>query len=295
MPDICLKTATTVDQTADHGYLDYARSLFVCSKDHTDTTSAVHNLLQPLSRDAKVNIVGHGMVGLINTGTGENGCSSDLKRCISINNPEKWRDVISGLKSHVSSLTLWSCDTGAEQDGVNLLFSLCQCINAPVAAPTGVVCSEPGRIWLGELGAKWQIVYPDKPKPPKIELPSKPARTINLLIVPHPKAPKHIPLEGIESINIFPSSNLARSFRVNKDDAIQLLRSVDLERPEVSSCSFATIITGKIELKSRGQTLRTFLVHNHRILQDVEQKQNYYFSFDSSFRQLLTTVESKYS
>lgn len=295
MRNCCQQTATTVDRTSDHGYLDYARSLFFCSNDHTDTDSAVENLLQARLKDGKLNIIGHGMVGLINTGTGENGCAADLKRCISINNPEKWRDSISRLKTHVSSLTLWSCDTGAEQDGVNLLYSISKCINAPVAAPTGIICSEPGRIWLGELGAKWQVVYPDKPKPSKIDLPSKPSRVVDFLYVPHPKTPMHLPLKGIESITVFPSSRAGRSFDLKKPDAHRLLRSVDLEYPEVSTCDKATIVTSRIELKSaHGRIVRAFLVHNNRILQDVEQKAHYYFSFGSSFRDMLMPFEQQY-
>ena len=68
MQKISAQVRTSVDHTVDHSYLDCARHLLVGSQDHVNTKSAVTNLSMNLTGKAKLNLIGHGMVGLINTG-----------------------------------------------------------------------------------------------------------------------------------------------------------------------------------------------------------------------------------
>src|SRR5205085_10657352 len=115
------------------------RRAFPQKGQHSNTTAAVSNLLTCLANVSRIPrmIVGHGMHGIIITGTGD--VAPNFDAFISLRNISDWEPELKRLRGKTSELIFFSCDTGGEKKGPALLQKVADTINATVSAFTGLI------------------------------------------------------------------------------------------------------------------------------------------------------------
>jgi hypothetical protein len=76
-----------------------------------------------------------------------------------------WGPILKALKDKpFGMLTIYSCNTGADQEGADLLYNMAVVLNRPVRARTGFMSCGGGGLHF--LGGTWQVSTPSmKPKP----------------------------------------------------------------------------------------------------------------------------------
>jgi hypothetical protein len=274
----------SIDHTSDGEYLDCTRVAFPGALNHGSTAEAVQNLLRCAGGDIqRANLVGHGMEAGIITGTGLPPCADDLQRCMTLFNTNKWLPFISLLRDRVSNLTLWSCDTGAGDDGADFLTLLATRINAPVAAPTGIIFCEGGRITLIPP-ATWQIARPGM-RPPTIPLPAAPLPinidAISSAFFMQEEGVKEVPLDDLVSAQLEVFGSKADGIRdLTQREAADLLRLVDFLHPLKMRGSIAAIHTCKLTVAySNMPKPKVLNIYNDRILRDGDQPEAYYYTY----------------
>ena len=165
-----LKGSVTVDITdTDNGFLDCSRK--GSRRFHASTNEAVSNLEAWVKPNTSATIIGHGKPGLIVTGTGQS--RPDPDKYIELPNRNDWEEILERLKPFkISNLYLLGCDTGADDEGADLLFEISKIIGVDVVAPTGRILCDRTHFTL-EATATWQIATPHA-RPTPIESPEAP-------------------------------------------------------------------------------------------------------------------------
>jgi len=280
----------TIDHTSDGAYLDCTRTAFPGALQHGSTAEAVQNLLRCAGGAVeKANLVGHGIEGGIITGTGQPPPTDDL-RCMTLFNVNNWVPFISLLRDRASNLTLWSCDTGAGDDGADFLTLLATKINAPVAAPTGLIFCDDGRISLIPP-ATWQIARPGI-RPPAIPLPAVPLPmnidAISSAFFMQEEGVKEVRLADLVSAQLQVFGSKADGIHdLTQREAADLLRLVDFPHPLKMRGSIAAIHTCKLTVTySNMPKPKVLNIYNDRILRDGDQPEAYYHTY-AGFTKLL--------
>lgn len=136
---------------------------------HGTTVEAVNNFENRLNGKAgHLNISGHGAPGLFETGSGQSGW--DENKQISLWNSDIWMPVFSRLKGkQFPILTIFSCSTGANDAGANLLWEMAKTLGVPVRARTGLTSCNGGITF--QSGSTWQTATPSVRPVPITETP----------------------------------------------------------------------------------------------------------------------------
>lgn len=125
---------------------------------HGNTAEAVTNLENRLNAKAgPLNISGHGMPGMIETGSGQSGW--DLTKQISGWNTYLWEPLLARLKGRQFPVfSIYSCSTGADDAGADLLWEMSKILGTPVRARTGLTSCNGGITF--QAGSTWQTATP---------------------------------------------------------------------------------------------------------------------------------------
>ena len=288
-----IKGRMTIDKTPDAvlgqtGYLNLVRTFFSGMKTHTDTTTLVNNLLadaNAANTNGSVAIVGHGSSGIIGAGIGRSlGGGPCMNKCIGLDNETQWVQLFDGLKDKgITNLYLFSCFTGGEDKGAQLLYDLANSINATVAAPTGrILIFQQGRFFKLENNAQWQVAQPSPaPKPAPIMMPAvviPPFTRMNLIDDVQQRV--EIMPGQVTAIGIGKPEQLDKWIALPLDQFAQLLGSINFIDPEdLEGGVMAGFITGAITVRFKcpenkdrkeKQLDREFIIFNNRYVQDCK-------------------------
>lgn len=161
-PTFTTPACDTIDASGnDDGALTCLRSWMKTAAANRSTAEASSNLLhcphigtQPVAR-----ILGHGSLGLITTGSGNRPDGSEPDKFLSNQNAKTWVPAITPLRRKYKRYILHACNTGAGQQGLDLLAEFCGCVvydPVEITAPTGFTfCGEGG---ISYQDSPWQTV-----------------------------------------------------------------------------------------------------------------------------------------
>lgn len=281
----------TVSAGPDDGTLSCNASHFWTPKRHSSTQQAIDNILArvqmtvdpPAPRGqvengvlgvAGANICGHGNEGLLETGMGQNG-PYDSNKVLLPWNSWSWGPQFERIKpSSIVSVSLWSCHTGAGQQGANLLYDLAVLCGRAVQAGTGFLyCSSNGMWW--ENGTVQQVATPsNKPAPIAAPTPHAIMRTPKFQI-----GGKEFEATDAEQLEIGlqtfgRSAGPTRTARGQeaKDVAAHLFIS---EPMDMSNVLIGGMITATLKVTLGSHTLE-FTVYNDRLAVEKETRTGYY-------------------
>ena len=265
-----LKGSVTVDITnTDNGFLDCSRK--GSRQSHATTDIAVSNLEAWVKPNTSATIIGHGNPGLIITGTGQS--RPDRTKYIELANKIDWERILERLKPFkISNLYLFGCDTGAEQEGADLLFEISKIINADVVAPTGRILCDRTHFTL-EATATWQIATPHS-KPDPIEAPRSPEYEYTKFNMFIRKKNYIIPIKKEQIIRFFFKKPLQEEWTQLPDGLInEAIKLVDFSNPIDLRGIPSGLITEmfKIDFKDGDGTLeKEYHILNNRLAVDKE-------------------------
>ena len=271
--NICGETispCSTIDSSKDDA-LDHARIAFRYASPHPDTRIAVENLLNCLSknRDAKrVMIVGHGVTGLIITGTGA--VAPDPDKRIGIDNIGDWKPLLAKLKDRITEIVFCSCDTGRDPRGPILLQEVANTTGARCSAFTGMIfIDEDGNITCEKQGM-WRYFDPQPgPGPSVYNLRKEVAMEVNLKFDDDYRT---VRLEGPSAIAYFVAETPDHPNRtLHGDEADRVLRSINFAEPQDLAGVPLAVVTGTLKIRFGGALdaeVRGFTIYNDRLLQD---------------------------
>jgi len=155
---------TVVEDTEnDNGYDWLSGALTAGEIDAESVEDMVDKILEKLGDDdciRSLTIIGHGSPGNISVGDGQ---GHEEGGHMATWNQDEWKDQIDRLQGRFCEdavVTLRGCNTGAEEDGANLLALLADCLDVTVRAPTGT-CNA---LWAG---GEWVTATPGSPPEPK--------------------------------------------------------------------------------------------------------------------------------
>jgi hypothetical protein len=283
---VVLTGCVTVDSSVDqNSFLALARQRYPSPPAglHDSRQAAIVNAQNCLAAAAQtVNIVGHGDQGLILTGSADINTTNPAK-FIGLSNSVAWKADLAAITHPMTSLRLCACDTGAGPDGADLLSQLATRLGVPVEAPTGLVYLLSGTTdpYL-EPCAQWQRATPGGARPAPIAPPK---------VHHHDPFMKVLVLRGVGFVAVSDVVSLQLYQTTNLDSPLLQSWSGSGAQVAVTFAEFdspfepggvpAAIVTGMLVLKFKGATptdQRTFLVYNHRLLQDMTYTDTYYYA-----------------
>jgi hypothetical protein len=286
---------STVSSGSDTGANNCLAGKLDKAQRHGTTEKAVENvigrLISPSSADEKaileqkglVIIAGHGYAGAFETGSGQNGDYDD-KWDVNTWNQYAWEDDFMKMKGkQFKILRILSCDTGAEQDGADLLYEMAKIVGKPVAARTGLTSCGSNGITFQD-GTTWQVATPEKkPDPiqsPKIAIMNESAKWKIYL----KGSVEEITYDDIESIEI------VRYSRGREQVSQRVFKTSDHIKM-IGNLIFGGIVGGvgaplgkltaelRIHFSSEGmepvENFKNFLVFNNKYLYDAESDLTY--------------------
>ena len=274
-------TFNTIDRetVADNGFLACARRWCAQQRhaDHGTSVEALNNIHQFLANGnyGTAHIVGHGNIGFISTGGGQN--PTDV---LSLYNENEWKDALAAIRGpRLNLIRLIACDTGAGKLGAHLLYDMAGISGLPIYAPTGMfLCDDTlgGRL---EDGATWQVAIPGQPMPAPIDVHHAEFRNdYKHLVMQRPSRRQNIDVESIEEFRIsYKKRSLVLS---NKRDAILLTRTIDFSLPIQIKGALAAVVTGECTItyldKAEVSHQLTFSIYNNRLFRWVDHSTIYY-------------------
>jgi len=304
---------TTVSNGPDDGTNDTQACAWYQPMRHGSTQQAIDNLISrlpptldgkkrigPDSRIAElstglVNIGGHGNIGLLETGMGQTG-AFDENKIIMTWNGSAWVSHFQRLGTHPFVLTsIYSCDTGADDDGADLLFAIAKATGRPVRARTGLTIASrfsDGHCELSfENGSTWQTATPTT-RPTPIKPPSPPhPDTVQVTIgAIGPNAEvRDVDIGRVRSLAVVvrrgfgPTSNQA----IQGADAVRLTELLFGSEPFYTPGQLLGVITAEVDVGfDFGE--RHFVIFNDRIVRDTISGLLYYVT--GAFRQYLRSL-----
>lgn len=167
---------TSISNGADNGANNCMAGAFHRSMRHGSTRQAVDNFKSRLnSKPGALNIGGHGSAGSLETGSGQSGW--DWEKQINTWNTYMWKPILEELKGKdFPIMTIYSCSTGAGEDGADLLWEMAKALGRPVRARTGLAYCGGNRMSY-QPGSTWQTAHPNvRPTP----IPETPHKIINM-------------------------------------------------------------------------------------------------------------------
>lgn len=295
------KKVSSVSSGADNG-ANNCMANRLGSMRHDTTGKAVDNLLSKLqaaAQDARMVLGapedvyefgngqpflgGHGDDGFLTTGAGQNDPQT-YKNTMGTWNEFEWGPHFDRLRDrNYVILSILSCNTGAGQDGADLLFSIAQRTNHTVRARTGLTSCGSGGITF-EAGSSWQVATPTH-KPSPIPAPSHfRSLTAGTISIRDDSGLKSINPSQVSKVLItgFASYTRAESeVELDQNEAIlNLLKNIDFKPVTFgpgSNEALMGMITSEITLviDALGIT-KKFYVYNNSVLQDATYPDIYY-------------------
>src|ERR1043165_6407042 len=166
-------TPLTLETGPDNGFLPCAEHVLNPLLRNQTTDVAFTNLDSVASTAPESVMIGHGDTGSLCTGDG-NQCGATAGTIMGDFNEtrpgDRWDMAAGAERDKFASLVMYSCDTGANNEGADFLFALAKRINRRACAPTYLVWCGDGKIFLDER-AKWQCAKPSG-RPRKIDKPT---------------------------------------------------------------------------------------------------------------------------
>lgn len=276
----------TVSSGSDNGYNNCAASKYPGSLRHGSTQQAIDNLVGSLGLIGAVAatggkrlpwISGHGDAGFMTTGAGQDGTQTS-DNTIGTWNEDNWGPQFDRLRDrNYAILTLLTCDTGAGEDGADLLFAMARRTGKPVRARTGLTtCGGDGITFQG--GSTWQVANPNQ-RPNPIPQPTLLLNlSVNVMMLQVDGVFEEVPFEAISKVNItrpyrFLRQSLSESsVDLDGKDAQSLLRLIDFSDPFNPGGMPAAMVTARISIFLNGKedSPRRFNVYNNRLLHDLD-------------------------
>lgn len=280
----------TVSAGADNGANNCMASKMWQAARHSTTKQAVDNLLAKIPARIAVAgqgncwIGGHGNEGLLETGCGQG--SGDYKtQYVMTWNEAYWGPEFDRLKNKNFIMTyIFSCHTGAGDQGADVLWQLAKRTGRPAAGRTGFTYC--GNSITFEGGSVWQVATPDA-RPTPIKAPTEHltimSRATTILI---PQGGVLRPLEpaDIRSVSIRrrgmdgrmgPSSNVSRS-----DQRYEILLStLFVYGPARLPGDPTAMMTATVTIVTRGGTV-TAEIYNDRLVRFEGTDIAYYAASD---------------
>jgi hypothetical protein len=219
-------------------------------------------------------IIGHGNVGFIKTGHGDNGGTAD--QYMGYWNIPQWIGYISQLRGKCSEMTLLSCDTGAENDGADLLIAIANAVQCAVHASTYLVwCGGSRGIYL-DPKSQWQTATPGH-RPTPIPKPALLIRDMNKLILmtnDKSRTFSEADITGMTLIRINIRGD-RNSTKLTSDEAKGLARLIAFDEPIVVDARPAAVVTGELILEIGGEEHK-FIIYNGTLLESFSRPTTFY-------------------
>lgn len=272
----------TVSNGPDDGANNLLASHFWQAKRHGSTPGAVDNGLTMLQEidglsTGELNIGGHGNEGQVETGMGQTG-PFDSGKLITTWNESSWGPDLDKIKaSSVTQISIWSCHTGAGQDGANLLYAMAMRCGRAVRAGTGFLYSNVKETWW-ENGAVWQVATPTN-KPAPINAPSQHSLMQDPLLFE--VGGKEVPVADVKSMEItILHSNVKAltSKTLHGANAQSAVSSLFLPPALEMSAGVLAMVTANITLSFNDGCSAKFIVYNDRLAVDTDSQTGYYLA-----------------
>ena len=197
---------STVSRGRDNGANKCIRQHLSKAMAHSTTTEAVDNWLKRLKKFSAFGkdgliLSGHGAAGLVETGAGQNG-PWEAAKFIALWLESVWGPQLDRLpKGKYPSAQVISCDTGAGDEGADLLFAMAKHMGCAVQGRTGITyCSGARGIWYAK-GSKWQTATPTH-RPDSIGLTTNLPMNEQITVALSAEAVREITADEVNSIYI---------------------------------------------------------------------------------------------
>ncbi|MGJ7531451.1 hypothetical protein [Variovorax sp. GB1P17] len=272
----------TISSGPDDGANNLLASHFWQPMRHATTQQGVGNGLTLMleagtASTGELNICGHGNEGLLETGMGQTG-PFDNNRIILTWNEYIWGPELDRIKpSPTTQISIWSCHTGAGQDGADLLFAMAKRCGRAVRAGTGFLYSNSAKTWW-ENGSVWQVATPvNKPNP--IAAPSP--HSIVTQALKFDVGGQEFEATDIDSIEVT-LINLGRGLMPPKSlrgqSAQSAVVSMFLPPALEMTAHISGIKTAKIKLDFGKSRVAEYDVYNDRLAVDSSSQTAYYLA-----------------
>jgi hypothetical protein len=272
----------TISNGPDNGANDLLASHFWQPKRHGSTQGAADNGITLLGSidgmsTGELNIGGHGNDGLLETGTGQNG-PFDVHKMILTWNEYDWGPSLDQIKSSsVTQISIWSCHTGAGQDGADLLFAMAKRCGRAVRAGTGFLYSNDKQTWW-EAGSVWQVATPtNKPNPIPAPTPHLSVQATLLFDVGGNDLPV-TDIRTIEISTILGNAKAASPKTATGSGAQNLVASLFLPQALEMSAEVMALLTAQLVLTFTDGSIVNFDVFNDRLAVDNVSQTAYYLA-----------------
>jgi hypothetical protein len=272
----------TISSGPDDGANNLLASHFSQPKRHATTQEATTNGLSVISlpeasSTGELNVGGHGNDGILETGMGQTG-PFDNGRIILNWNEYAWGPELDRIKaSSVTQVSIWSCHTGAGQEGADLLFAMAKRCGRAVRAGTGFLYNNSEKTWW-ENGSVWQVATPTN-KPNPIPAPSPQLNVTDPL--KFEVNGQEFKAADVDSIEVFLVSLGAQAFAAKslRDQAAQsAVASLFLPPALELTAQVSAMRTASITLHFGKYGNLVFDVYNDRLAVNQESKTAYYLS-----------------
>jgi hypothetical protein len=282
----------TASAGPDNGFNDCCASKYSGASRHTSTRQAIDNLVGSLGLLSKVDVTtagkrlpwigGHGSAGFMTTGAGQNGTQNG-DNTIGTWNEGNWGSEFDKLRSrNFPVLTLLSCDTGAGDDGADLLLAIANRIGKTVRARTGLTsCGGDGITF--ENGSTWQVANPGQRPNPIPEPALLFDFSVSAMKLQISGAFEEVSLDSVSKVSIsrpytFLRQDVSQSFELDKKESQAILRLINFSDPFNPGGMPAAMVTAKIDIFFDGKedSPRHFDVYNNRLLHDLDSPNVFY-------------------
>jgi len=221
-----------------------------------------------------MNIGGHGNEGSLETGKGQTGPYNE-STFIYFFNEHNWGPQLDRLKpTPITLLSIWSCHTGAGQDGADMLYKMAVRCGRAVRARTGFTFVNDSNIWF-ENNSVWQVATPSN-KPAPIEAPTQHFTPATIVFE---VGGTHTAADSLASLTIEPT-NLANvrgaPKSVSSAAAAQFVKELFVPSAMDMDVAIMAFITAQITLKFNGGATLAFDVYNDRLAVEKSSKTGYY-------------------
>lgn len=258
---------------------------------HGSTQEAISNLVGTLGLLSQADmtagkrlpwIAGHGGPGFLTTGAGQNGNQTGLNTMGTWNELD-WGPEFDRLRDrNYPILSILSCDTGAGDDGADLLLAIANRTGKPVRARTGLTSC--GDAITFENGSVWQVANPGQRPNPIPEPALLFDLSVNIMKLQVSDTFEEVPLESVSKISITRQYRFLReslsesSVDIDGKDSQSLLRLVNFSEPFSLGGMPSAMVTAKIDifLDGKEDSLRHFDVYNNRLLHDLDYPNVFY-------------------
>jgi len=275
----------TVSSGPDNGFNNFLAARFWNCARHATTQQAIDFSLSfvalssihdgPGSLSAGgLNLGGHGNEGYLETGQGQSG-PYNPGTSIHNYNQGAWGPQLDKLKpSPITMLSIWSCHTGAGQDGADLLYAMAVRCGRAVRARTGFTYTNSTSVWF-ENNSTWQVATPSH-KPAPIAAPTP--HFVGTMVV-FETAGANLSAEDVVGVTIERmTAPDAKTTPKSLTDAAAAQLVKDLFVPNAMDMDVAIMgfITATIAVTFKGGATLVFDVYNDRLAVEQSAKTGYY-------------------